>query len=822
MNSNYRELFQLSLDEKWEYMRRYYRTAPEFYGFRKQVLDDSEIQTAIRGFKEKPAPQYRKSIRLTDWNYRHDFDDQGVEAGYFSRSLDDSDWQLVTLPHSTRDVPEKPVRYGHSSYPFMIESAKEIWCGITDNWYRKPLSLEPLGADEVAYLRFDSNNLLSDVWVNENPVMLQHLGLFPFEMEVTEELSDAHDGQILLAARVRNIVTNRPWLFYNGFQLSYYNPPYTSGDLKEDWYDQPWTGIAGEARLDILHRAHLQSAFLFTETLADQRAAVCCRLELRNEGWRRFQGRVRVEISPWLPIEGQVVHRSQAEVDLLPMKPASLDLRFTLDDPALWSPEHPNLYLAHIVLEDETGQPVDDLYETFGVRTIQIIGGNYYLNNEKIYPRGTHDVCHYWGESEICPSDEAIVRDILLHKKMGANCSRWPSDLRIHYKRIAEYCDQLGYLLVWAGYFEVWLCHPEMEMYAARDVKAMVCSLRNCPSIIIWEMGDEPLLGIKHYRRFQWFQRVYELTESEDTSRPILPTGHFSGELLEIYEAIKQETGASPEQIRQQIRRDYPVYNLKRAYWDIHDTYMKLPLKPFREYIDRVKEAFGGERLSILTEFGFDALPDPEKVRDVYGKFRWGANPLWFRDRKVDDLSFYGRELTQDDWRETQAAQAVELSGAITYLRENPAYFAGFYFMTLFDIWTYMQGVTDEKGNPKLGYFVARSLCQPILLSGTHGSVTYAVGESIEIKASNLGVTKTGCTLRLRLMDADGQTVAERHQDGLTVTGSVAVTSLNHLDLSPFPPSLYRLEMFLLDSNGNELARTMEIFYLQNPQETKQ
>jgi hypothetical protein len=28
--------------------------------------------------------------------------------------------------------------------------------------------------------------------------------------------------------------------------------------------------------------------------------------------------------------------------------------------------------------------------------------------------------------------------------------------------------------------------------------------------------------------------------------------------------------------------------------------------------------------------------------------------------------------------------------------------------------------------------------------------------------------------------------------------------------------------MFLLDSNGNELARTMEIFYLQNPQETKQ
>jgi hypothetical protein len=361
-----------------------------------------------------------------------------------------------------------------------------------------------------------------------------------------------------------------------------------------------------------------------------------------------------------------------------------------------------------------------------------------------------------------------------------------------------------------------------MEMYAARDVKALVRSLRNCPSIIIWEMGDEPFLGIKHYRRFQWFQRVYDLTETEDTSRPILPTGHFSGELLEIYEGLKRETGASPAQIRRQLLRDYPVYNLPRAYWDIHDTYMKLPLKPFREYIDRVKEAFGGERLSILTEFGFDALPDPEKVEDVYGQFRWGANPLWFRDRKVDDISFYGRELTQDDWRETQAAQAVELSGTIAYLRDSPEFFAGFYFMCMFDLWTYMQGVTDEKGNPKLGYFVARSLCQPLLLSALRGSVTLAAGEPLEIKASNLGETLANCSLRFRLVNGDGRAVIEGRQDGLAVTGNVSVTRLFCVDTSSFLPSLYRLETFLLDGAGQELARTLEMFYLQPSEEIRQ
>ncbi|MGQ9683179.1 MAG: glycoside hydrolase family 2 TIM barrel-domain containing protein [Anaerolineae bacterium] len=674
-SASHRELFELDTEAKWEYMRRYYEAACEFYGYRDQVLDEDEIRQAVRAFKEKPAPKYRRSIPLNTWKYRHDFEDQGLEAGFFARDLDDSDWERVNSPHSTRDVPEKPLRYGVSRYPFMVESGKDLWYGITDNWYRTSLGPEAPGPDQVAYLHFDSNNLISDIWLNENPVMIDHWGLFPFEMDVTEEMQDTPDGRIHIALRVRNIVTNRPWLFYNGFQISYYNPPYNSGALKEDWYDQPWTGIAGEARLDILHRTHLQSAHVFTQALVEGRAEICCHIEFRNEAWRRFRGRVRVEISPWLPVEGDVVQRAEVEVDLLPMEPATMDVRLTLEDPALWSPEHPNLYLAHIVLENEHGEPVDDLYETLGVRTICIVGGNYYLNNQKTYVRGTHDVCHYWRESEICPSDEAIVRDILLHKKMGANCSRWPSDLRIHYKRIAEYCDQLGYMLAWAGYFEVWLCHPEMEMLATRDVKAMVRSLRNCPSIIIWEMGDEPLLTIKHYRRFQWFKQVYELVKAEDVSRPILPAGHFSGDLLYIYEAIKRETGADPAEIRKRIRREYPVYNLELAYWDIHDTFMKLPLKPFRQYIDRVKEAFGGERLSILTEFGFDALPDPAKVSDVYGGFHWGANPLWHRDRKIDDICFYGRELAQDDWRETQAAQAVELCSAIVYLRENPEFF---------------------------------------------------------------------------------------------------------------------------------------------------
>lgn len=137
MTKSYRELFQLSTEKKWEYMLRYYNAAHDFYEFHENAVDEKEIDEAIRTFKQKPIPKYRKSILLTKWSYKHDYYDHGIAAGYFSKSLEDMSWEEICIPHSTRDVPENPIRYGTSNYPFMIDSAKDVWCGVSDNWYRK-------------------------------------------------------------------------------------------------------------------------------------------------------------------------------------------------------------------------------------------------------------------------------------------------------------------------------------------------------------------------------------------------------------------------------------------------------------------------------------------------------------------------------------------------------------------------------------------------------------------------------------------------------------------------------------------------------------
>ena len=179
--------------------------------------------------------------------------------------------------------------------------------------------------------------------------------------------------------RARTIVSNHPNLFYNGWQFAYRNPPYTSGRMSEDWKDQADAGIAGEAYLVVVNHNHLEDVFLFTREIGDGEARQECRVTLRNASKKRFKGRVRVEISPWLPQEGGVVQTVTGEVETLPMSEIRLDLAFKMENPHLWSVDSPNLYLAHILLEDASGEIVDDLYESFGVRTIKMEGSSFYL-----------------------------------------------------------------------------------------------------------------------------------------------------------------------------------------------------------------------------------------------------------------------------------------------------------------------------------------------------------------------------------------------------------------------------------------------------------
>jgi hypothetical protein len=290
------EHVELAPAERWEYYRRYYAAASAFYGARDRVVDEAEVDRCVASLKSPPLPRLRRRLGLRDWRFALDEDDVGLRHEFYRRDHDEGSWQAVRIPHSVNHVPPDPVRYGSTEYAMLCSKGKrwDIWRGEWACWYKARLSLPRLAPDQAAYLSFDSVNLICDVWVNDDPVMMGHLGLFPFRMEVSEELEERRGEEALVSVRVRNHATNTPYLFYNGLQIAYGHPPFSNATVPLDTLDASWAGIAGDAALEIVNRNHLEDAFIFTERIADGVARLCCRVELRNETWRRFTGSVHV------------------------------------------------------------------------------------------------------------------------------------------------------------------------------------------------------------------------------------------------------------------------------------------------------------------------------------------------------------------------------------------------------------------------------------------------------------------------------------------------------------------------------------------------
>jgi hypothetical protein len=228
-----------------------------------------------------------------------------------------------------------------------------------------------------------------------------------------------------------------------------------------------------------------------------------------------------------------------------------------------------------------------------------------------------------------------------------------------------------------------------------------------------------------------------------------------------------------------------------------------------------VKQALGGERPTIFTEFGIDGMPEFEKVRDVYGKFRWTGYGLMPVDRSKSDLSYYGREVGQEDWRETQAAQALAVSGIIGRLRENLDAFAGFYSVTMVDPWTFYWGLVDANYNAKLAYFVVRSCYAHIYVSALHGTTAVSRSDGpLIITASNFGEAVEGLSLEVVVGSETRHPRMQKRFDALRIPGSGAVSEIGELDITGVPAGLYSFELVVNARGSAPLQRRLELAYL--------
>ncbi|MEM8860891.1 MAG: glycoside hydrolase family 2 TIM barrel-domain containing protein [Chloroflexota bacterium] len=193
-----------------------------------------------------------------------------------------------------------------------------------------------------------------------------------------------------------------------------------------------------------------------------------------------------------------------------------------VQNPALWSPDAPNLYRIQLVLKAD-GIVSDEVETHFGWRTFEFpAGGPFYLNGERLLLRGTHRHEDWAG----CASgvNEADTREEFeLMKAAGMNFIRlghYPQADFVH-----SLCDELG-IIVWD---EIPWCRGGVgdELFKDRTrqmLRTMIAEHRHHPSIIFWGMGNELDWEYDHPQNtdddvFEFLSELHDLSHKLDPSR---------------------------------------------------------------------------------------------------------------------------------------------------------------------------------------------------------------------------------------------------------------------------------------------------------------
>lgn len=160
--------------------------------------------------------------------------------------------------------------------------------------------------------------------------------------------------------------------------------------------------------------------------------------------------------------------------------------------PVLWDIDNPALYSVVTSLVDKSGNVVDSVRNTFGVRTFRFDSEKgFFLNGRHVKLMGTNRHQDYKDMANALP-DEMHIRDVRLLKDMGGNFLRiahYPQD-----PLISKTCDRLGIVTsVEIPVVDYITVSPEFTQNCVEMAREMVYQSYNSPSMVIWAYMNEVL-----------------------------------------------------------------------------------------------------------------------------------------------------------------------------------------------------------------------------------------------------------------------------------------------------------------------------------------
>ena len=410
------------------------------------------------------------------WRFRYFESIYGLTEPFFRWNGEASGFQEVTVPGMWQSYGCDAHQYTNIRYPFPFDPPwvpQDNPCGA----YLLDFLYEEDPDAPAAFLNFEGVDSCFYVWLNGDYVGYSQVSHSTAEFDVTRYLRAGRNTLAVLVLK------------------------WCDGSYLEDQDKFRMSGMFRDVYLLKRPREGIFDYFVRTE-LGEGTAAVSIQLEY-------FSKAVPVTAVLLAP-DGQVLAKGPAE--------RNGQIRLEVNDPALWSPEHPDLYTLRLETEGET------ITDRVGFREIHAADSVVYVNGAAIKFRGVnrHD-SH--PEKGFAVSLEDMERDLVLMKRHNFNAirtSHYPND-----PRFCQLCDEYGFFVVaeadveahgpWMLYYQDgsdqtrgdrWneriADHPDFVEPICDRVRRCVQRDKNRPCVVIWSMGNESAYGRAFEEALRW------------------------------------------------------------------------------------------------------------------------------------------------------------------------------------------------------------------------------------------------------------------------------------------------------------------------------
>lgn len=687
--------------------------------------------------------QSGQGLKLDDiWgvSYRKTYDPEG---DFDTR---DVPFSIDTFIDESFEIIPDIVRWQHSDYDDSEWKPVPLWPYAHGGERRKEETLflrTRITPDqfEMATLKMETISPSGEIWINGEIVHVQH-NQHPFEMDISNFLQPGVENLIAIKVNPNKVeFTNR----------------HTPHDIYTGWF-------TGRLWVELTDKRRVTDLYAFTEKINLNEAVLGIECTIKNDhvlfseererkGDNTFTGKLQIELFKWFPEEETTASaRTELPISVYLGQDKTITTTLQIENPNLWSPDHPSLYKAVITLKDDEGNDIDDYVMTTGIRTISQEGGTFRINGKPAMMNGALSAAFRAPLEHIaqwfrCGPEEKIVEEFLMLKKMNANTMRMTlNDAitgNINDPRYAEFADQMGLIFQWGT--PAWVRTDSPYLIDFEGLPKYIHQLRNHPSIAMWQPANHPMIN-GFGDAIPWIERIYESITSKDKSRLISPTASAA--------RIKPPNDNGTLDNKGNPMEPVPIWTaplITRGNMDFATGY-RLEWTTLRAY--PYPKDWSGVQNWLETGYRTDYLASTDRAYFDYESEESIGQPNWSLHRgkpqfKIQSYEMYydiysiGRQLTTDEWRESQAWQAM--SGYEAYRKKRWLDYDGQTWCNLrggHNTATYQKPLIDYYGHAKLSFHSIKMVFQPVLAGSRNVDMVYGPQDEIPVVVMNLGNEK--------------------------------------------------------------------------------